>query len=127
MTPGEARTNLVAALGEIEDVDVFPGLPDRATPPFLVLEPDDPWLDATTQPTPGTASFRFKVRVLVGRGTAEGAEDALDKLLADTIAAVESSVSEWSIGTVSAPGLVTYADQAHLSADITVSAPFALS
>lgn len=127
MTPGEARLNLTAALGDIEGASVHPGLPDRVTPPALVVEPADPWIDTTGEPTPDTGMFRFKVRVVAGVGTASGAEADLDDLLADTLAALLTSPSRWSVETVSAPGVVTVAESPFLSADIVVSAPFPLA
>ncbi|MFD6091316.1 hypothetical protein ACFWGN_04250 [Oerskovia sp. NPDC060338] len=127
MTPGEARLNLAAALGDIEGASVHPGLPDRFTPPALVVEPADPWIDTTNESTPNTAAFRFKVRVIAGVGTPAGAESALDILLAATITALLDSPSQWSVETVSAPGVVTIGEAGFLSADITVSAPFPLA
>lgn len=127
MTPGEARLDLKAALGDIEGAPVHPGLPDRSTLPALVVEPADPWIDTTDQPTPETGTFRFKVRVIAGTGTPSGAESSLDDLLGATIAALLSATSQWSVETVSAPGVVTIGEVGYLSADIVASAPFPLS
>lgn len=127
MTPGQARTNLTDALSAIEGASVHRGLPDRVSPPALVLEPADPWIDTTSEPTPNTAAFRFTVRVIAGVGTASGAESALDVLLASTITALVDAPSQWSIETVSAPGVVTIGGAGFLSADIVVSAPFPLA
>lgn len=129
MTPGEARLNLVAALVDVfADVSVHPGVPDRFNAPALVVEPADPWITAPDAGLPANAGmFRFNVRVIAEQGTPSGAEGALDDLLAATIAALVASDAEWSIETVSAPGVVTIAEAPYLSADIVVSAPFRFS
>ena len=125
MTPGGARADLMAALGTIPGATVHPRLPDRFTPPAIVLTPADPWLDTTADGLPWqAATFRFNVRVVAGIGTTEATQDRLDDTLADVLAAVYATTAEWSVETVSAPGtLVTDGGQQYAYADVTVSAP----
>lgn len=129
MTPAQARADLAAALADVPDVQVFDRLPDRWTPPALVLDPAEPWIVTTDPEVPWRSGvFRFVVQVVGQHGTPEAGPSRVEDVLTDVLAALYASPSEWSVETVGKPGtLVVEGLGAFPCVEVTVSAPLSLS
>lgn len=130
MTPAEARADLAAALRTEDGVPVYERLPDRWTPPLVVLEPASPWITADDPEIPyGAGVVRFTVRIIGETGTPTEGASKVEDTLAHVLSRVFASPSEWGVENVDAPGtyVVNETVGGFPAVELTVSAPLSLS
>ena len=114
-------TGLVLADGEALVVHDVP--PDAWYPPALFLEPSDPWWSMNAKLPTRMAEVRWDVLVVAGAGTQEAMTPALEALGEQVLDAVMDSPHGWTVETVSAPLLLTLAQDTYPGLRITVVIP----
>ncbi|GAA4627272.1 hypothetical protein [Cellulomonas oligotrophica] len=101
------RADLKAALTEKvttggRPLEVHDVLPERFTPPALLLQPDDPWITTEGRPT-GIGDVAFDVVLIAGRATSTVQVEELEALLEQAIDALAAPEHDWVLGATSAP------------------------
>lgn len=118
----DARQEIATVLAGTDPVHVF--IPDRITPPAVLVTPGTPYLAQENQPI-GTLTGRFDVWLVTGAGTNETVTEALDAAIearADALHAAGFGVEE-----IGQPFLYTVQGAQFLTAIITVTTDVTLT
>jgi hypothetical protein len=134
MTILDVRTAAAAALAPLEDgdPDVLVDVVDAISPPCLMLDGAEPWIEPTVVTgagrTMGPCRFTYGLlvhciagRVEPGPGFAE-----LERLVAFTIGRLAADVYQWPVGTAGRPGQVQIAGVWYLGAALTYRVPITI-
>ena len=114
-------TGMVLADGQALTVLDVP--PDAWYPPALFLEPSEPWWSMNDRLPARMAQVRWDVLVVAGTGTQEAMTPVLEALGEQVLDAVMDSPHGWTVETVSAPLLLTFAQDTYAGLRITVVIP----
>ena len=122
MNLAELRADLVQVLTDGGLDHVFGHLPERVSPPVVLVEPADPYLTDEPDEVP---SGRFQVGydlLVVGRnGRSAEQTRQLDALIQDVLDALDAPGSRWGAATVDRPFTLTVGSASYLSTRITVT------
>ncbi len=113
-----ARASLAAAMAPVGQVcDV---LPDRITPPVVLLVPNDPWITTDDRPS-RVADVHYTVVLIPRSGVNDAQENALTDLLEAALDAVEDAAHSWRLENVTAPYDLTVNGATYLAVKLTVT------
>lgn len=120
MTPQtQARRDLKAALGSaLGTVKVFDHMPEKVSPPFVMVGPSFPYVDFAGMPF-GGRRIHLAVIVVAGRGSNDAEVDALDELTEKVLAGV-ADTDDFIATEVGQPGPVPVNNQRHLGLAVEV-------
>lgn len=118
--------DLAAAIGAVSyngtPVPVYGSLPDRLTPPAIVADYGQPWIDNAEGLPHGVYSVNLNVRVVAGSGLTSAVYARLVKLTETVIARLQDDQT-WTVGQVGAPfPLAIREGVTYLAADVPVAA-----
>jgi hypothetical protein len=124
----ELRPAAAAVLAPVEDTDpyVFTDRVDSLEPPALVIEWDDPWLEAgvgLTTMGPCLYTARLQITCVAGRLDPGSGIDVLDQLVAYVLRRMRSDPYRWPLDRVSAPLQRDLAGVTYLAADVVYAVP----
>lgn len=119
MSLADLRADLLAVLNST-DLPAYDHLPERITPPILLVEPDDPYLTDGDGVPFGMRQVAYQVYVIGRRGTSATQTTELDKHIVTTLGALDDS-ENWDVGTVARPYALQLGDSAYLATTIAVT------
>lgn len=120
---GEDLAAAIAALDvDGRTVPVLGKMPDRFTPPAVILTPSSNWMDNTEGLPNGVWTVSYTARVISGYGTNVRQEAILTDLVTSILARLAGSET-WTADNVGQPFQVEVRDKVlYLAADITITA-----
>lgn len=121
-----ARAQLAAALDGAAGT-VLEKMPDRITPPAVLLKPADPWITKPDDVPYRLGLVHYELTVIVPTGTATSEDDALTAATQAVLQAVVESPGDWALGQVSAPIDLGLSGVVYPAVKITVSIPAPLT
>lgn len=117
----DTRTGLAELLADsttFEDVTVLPELPEKATPPFVVVGPGDPYVSFEGAPF-GYRRVHLAVTFVSERGTNDVRAGQLDEAIIAIVETIEAD-GDFMVVQVEQPGSVAINGQSHLAVSVTV-------
>lgn len=125
------RDAAAAALEPVDDADpmVFVDAVDSLTPPALLLDWADPWVEpAHTIGTIGGCQWaaRLQVICIAGRLEPGAGVDVLEQLVSLVVARLEADPYQWTLDSVSAPLQRDLAGISYLAANVVYTVPTTL-
>jgi hypothetical protein len=125
---GELRDVAAAALAPQADTDpfVFADIVEAVVPPALLIEWDDPWLQAGLGlPTMGPCLYTARLSVVLVAGRLEPGPGyrTLDELAAMVLSRMRASPYPWTLDSVSAPLQRDLAGVSYLAANAVYTVP----
>lgn len=119
-------SDLAAAIGTVSHdgrpVPVLGQMPDRFSPPALIVTPGSPWMDNASDMPHGVYRVTYIVRVLPGAGTNTKQFDRLTALVTTVIGRLTGSQT-WTPDSVGEPFEAQLREKVTgLAVDITVTA-----
>lgn len=78
---GAVRRALAKRIQPLEDVTVYPFVPDAVNAPAIYIDPDRPFIDYQQAFRDGQACWKFALTLLVNRIDDESAQNALDDMV----------------------------------------------
>ena len=125
------RDAAAAALEPVADADpmVFVDAVDSLTPPALLLDWADPWLEpAHTIGSIGACQWtaRLQVICIAGRLEPGAGVDVLEQLVTLVVARLEADPYTWTLDSVSAPLQRDLAGISYLAANVVYAVPTTL-
>jgi hypothetical protein len=120
----DLRDLAAAALEPVTDTDpvVFADVVEAVVPPALLIEWDDPWLEAGAGlPTMGPCIYTARLRVVMVAGRLEPGPgfDTLDELAIYVLGRMRADTYPWTLDAVSAPLQRDLAGVSYLAANAT--------
>ena len=122
----ELRPAMVEALAPDadDDPDVVPVLPDAISPPVLIVEWANPWLEPQTLARlSGYWNARMNVVCIAARADVEAGMDMLQQLVLYTLRRLAANPRSWPVVSVSNPRNFDMAGLTYLGARVTVEVP----
>lgn len=119
------RDGLKAALAPLGEV--FAVLPERITPPAVLLQPDDPWVTTGDGLPYRTGLVHYRVVLIVRPGVNDAQENAVTSMVEDALDALHESGSDWTVSAVVAPYDLAIGQATFLAARLTVTCPARLT
>jgi hypothetical protein len=125
---GDVRDTAAAALAPVADTDpdVFADVVEAVVPPALLIEWDDPWLEAGAGlPTMGPCLYTARLRVVLVAGRLEPGPgyDMLDELVIYVLSRMRSDSTQWTLDQVTAPLQRDLAGVTYLAANVNYTVP----
>ena len=103
---------------EVRDI-----LPERFTPPAMLLVPADPFLAPSTRTSFGIAEARWDVLLIVGHGTSPTQAVGIESLVEQALDAIYAVGNDWMLGACSAPFELSTTVGTFLAVRVTVTRP----
>src|SRR5262245_34134341 len=121
-----AATALAPAVPE--DPMVFADIVEAVVPPALLIEWDNPWLEAGVGVL-GACIYTARLRVVMVAGRLEPGPgyDQLDTLTAYVLSRMAANGNSWTLDNVSAPVQRDLAGVSYLAANVTYTVPTSLT
>lgn len=121
-TLAELRDDVVQVLHDGGLDHVYGHLPERVTPPVVLLEPSDPYVTDEPEQVPA-GCFQVAYDLLVTGPTARAEKQTrdLDELIQQVLAALDAPGSQWGVSTVAQPFVLTVGSASYLATRITVT------
>lgn len=124
----DLRDLAATALEAITDTDpnVFADVVEAVVPPALLIEWDDPWLEAGADlPTMGPCIYRARLRIVMVAARLEPGPgfDTLDELAVYVLSRMRADTYPWTLDAVSAPLQRDLAGVSYLAANATYTVP----
>jgi len=125
------RDAAAAALAPVADTDpmVFVDAVDSLTPPALLLDWADPWLEPAHSIGAIRAcqwTARLQIICIAGRLEPGAGVDLLEQLVSLTVARLEADPYTWTLDSVSAPLQRDLAGISYLAANVVYAVPTSL-
>lgn len=98
-------------------LEVLDYVPERVTPPIVIISPDSPYL--VTETVGNEYRLGLKLTLVAMTATNEEATEALDELIADTLLALET-ISYAVLKSVQTPFRLAVNNAEYLATDITL-------
>jgi hypothetical protein len=113
-----ARASLADALAPLGDV--YDVLPERFTPPAVLLVPDEPWITTAGRPA-RIGDLHYTAILVVRPGANDAQEQAITSRVEQALDALEDPAHAWIVETVTAPYDLAVAGTVYLAVKLTVS------
>jgi hypothetical protein len=98
-------------------LDVLDFVPERVTPPIVIISPDSPYL--VTETVGNEYRLGLKLTLVAATATNEESTEALDELISDTLVALET-ISYAVLKSVQTPFRLAVNNAEYLATDITL-------
>jgi hypothetical protein len=98
-------------------LDVLDYVPERVTPPIVIISPDSPYL--VTETVGNEYRLGLKLTLVAATATNEESTEALDELISDTLVALET-ISYAVLKSVQTPFRLAVNNAEYLATDITL-------
>lgn len=119
-----SRENLKASL-TAADLHAFTTIPEKVTPPFVAVAPDDPYIsyESGAGLNFGEVFVRHRLVLVVAAGVNDIQANALDDLI---LAVLAVDLDPHEVIAVDEPGSIVINGQKHLGTSISLSTPINL-
>ncbi len=117
----DAIESLSAALVFDDAPPIYSMLPERITPPAILLKPADPWISTQAHPM-RIGEMTYELVVIPRPGINGAQETAAIDLVAQIVQAMTPATHPWVVETVSAPYDLAIGEAVYLAVRVTVSA-----